>query len=161
MMTRPLSSTRRQPRPHARTSEVYDPRDPATGAAFTFPDVQDLEQHVTDHIQPKKQRLHELCKERGNAGAVASAAPEIGGGVGLPGEVLPNRSSLARADLRTTREIYPAPGTPHQRSLSFPHRLLPRTRSRLRSITWPPTTEHTLADGRRRRPDEGERHDPM
>ena len=48
---------------HARTSEVYDPRDPATGAAFTFPDVQDLEQHVTDHIQPKKQRLHELCKE--------------------------------------------------------------------------------------------------
>ena len=47
---------------HARTSEVYDPRDPKTGAAFTFPDVDDLEEHLKDKILPIKAEIHQLHK---------------------------------------------------------------------------------------------------
>lgn len=42
---------------HAKTSEVYDPRDPNTGAAFTFPDTQDLEDHLKLCIMPIQDTL--------------------------------------------------------------------------------------------------------
>jgi len=37
---------------HAKTSEVYDPRDPTTHAAFSFPDTVDLEEHLKHFIKP-------------------------------------------------------------------------------------------------------------
>ena len=39
---------------HERTTEVYDPRDPDTGAAFSFPDVDDLQDHYKGEIQTKQ-----------------------------------------------------------------------------------------------------------
>ncbi len=47
---------------HARTSEVYDPRDPKTGAAFTFPDVDDLEEHLNTKIKPEQKTIKRLQK---------------------------------------------------------------------------------------------------
>ena len=35
---------------HSKTAEVYDPRDPATGEAFVYPDTDDLEKHMAEVI---------------------------------------------------------------------------------------------------------------
>ena len=48
---------------HAKTSEVYDPRNPSTGEAFAFPDLDDLANHVESRIKVKEAELEELEDE--------------------------------------------------------------------------------------------------
>ena len=48
---------------HEKTTEVYDPRNPQTGAAFSFPDVEDLENHYNEEIVTREAKLEALNEQ--------------------------------------------------------------------------------------------------
>ena len=45
---------------HERSAEVYDPRNPKTGAAFVFPDLEDLDRHQKESVKPKQEQILKL-----------------------------------------------------------------------------------------------------
>ena len=48
---------------HEMTTEVYDPRNPTTGEAFRFPDLEDIQVHYEQYIKTKETTAKELVDE--------------------------------------------------------------------------------------------------